>query len=219
MHDDANRTRRQLIGSAIGLVGAAGVARLVVAATSPPISGPAVAGAPAVRLGPPPVALPVPPPGKIAFPLDPSPSCYILDNFGDCRDGGTRGHAGVDLLDEKGRTVFSVVDGRLVQQYVLDGAAGNGWAVLGDDGVRYVYLHLDTFAPGLAVGSRVSFGDVIGTVGSTGTGSATNNHLHFEVRPVTASAPRGLPVDPLPLLDVPAGIPIGPPLKGCLGQT
>ena len=43
-------------------------------------------------------------------------------------------------------------------------------------------------------------GDVLGFVGSSGTDSATNFHLHFEVRP------NNVPVNPLPLIDVPAGV-------------
>ena len=55
-------------------------------------------------------------------------------------------------------------------------------------------------------------GDVLGFVGSSGTDSATNFHLHFEVRP------NNVPTDPLPLIDVPAGIAVSPtPLHACIG--
>ena len=52
-------------------------------------------------------------------------------------------------------------------------------------------------------------GDVLGFVGSSGTDSATNFHLHFEVRP------NNVPVNPLPLLDIPTGILIGAPQPSC----
>jgi peptidoglycan LD-endopeptidase LytH len=218
MHDDANRTRRQLLGSALGLAGAAAVVRVagghlglggrLSAAGVPSIDEPAQVASPAQRLGIPPSELVVPPTGKIAFPIDPEPECFILDNFGDCR--GSRQHIGIDIMASKGQDVFAVADGQLTQVYLNTGAAGYGWTLQDADGNRYRYFHLDAFAPDLKIGDRVSFGQVLGTVGSTGTNSDDNNHLHFEVYRNDAA------VDPLPLLVVPDGVSIGPPLKGCL---
>ena len=57
------------------------------------------------------------------------------------------------------------------------------------NGFSTAYAHLAAFADGLAVGSAVVQGQQIGAVGMTG--SATGNHLHFELHH------RGEPVDPL----------------------
>ncbi len=62
---------------------------------------------------------------------------------------------------------------------------------------------------GLSEGMRVRRRDVLGFVGRSGISSATNFHLHFEVRPIN------VPVNPLPLLDIPADILIGPPQPSC----
>ncbi len=50
--------------------------------------------------------------------------------------------------------------------------------LLGDDGNRYYYAHLDGFG---SLG-RVSQGDVVGYVGDTGNARGLS-HLHFEIHP------------------------------------
>ena len=226
MEHDANPTRRRLIVSALGLVGAAAVARVagpavfgadqrLRAGELPAISGGATAGAPAVRLGVPPSQIIVPPAGLIAFPLDPGPSCLVLDNFGDCREGGTRAHIGVDMMDDRGRDVYAVADGVLTTRFDGSGSAGYGWTLSTDDGRRFRYFHLEPLPGHLRVGSRVAFGDVLGAVGSSGNDQPDNVHLHFEVYVDRVA------VDPLPRLHVPPGVQVQsmPSLKDCAGLT
>ena len=161
-------------------------------ADTPPVAEAARATAPAQRLR-------VVPPEN--FPMAPNPRCEILDNFGDARGGG-RSHEGIDILATKGQEVYAMVDGTLTLQVVAgstqSGASlsGNLWkleALTG--GTYYTYAHLSGFAPGLAKGSRVVKGQVIGYVGDTGNPGPGNYHLHFEVHPGGGAA-----VDPLPLL-------------------
>jgi len=66
----------------------------------------------------------------------------------------------------------------------------------------YYYAHLDRYAPGLHEGQRLSRGDPIGAVGSTGNASAEGPHLHFAI---SAMGPndrwwQGRPINPYPLL-------------------
>lgn len=140
--------------------------------------------------------------GKLPFPMNPSPRCEVLDNFGDPRPGG-RIHEGIDILATLGQEVYAVADGTLTQQ-VIDGSsgsslAGNMWRLTMADETIYVYAHLSAFATGLAVGSKVAVGDLIGYVGDTGNPGPGNYHLHFEVHPLGGSAVNGLP-----LLSIPA---------------
>ena len=53
--------------------------------------------------------------------------------------------------------------------------------LLGASGDMHYYAHLDRYADGLKAGQRVSAGETIGYVGSSG--NATAPHLHFQWRP------------------------------------
>ncbi len=61
----------------------------------------------------------------------------------------------------------------------------------------YVFMHLATGSTRVKVGQRVSTGQRLGDVGSTG--SSSGPHLHFEVW-VGGWYTGGKPIDPLPLL-------------------
>lgn len=58
---------------------------------------------------------------------------------------------------------------------------GTGLVIKGDDGRTYQYAHMQagSIPGGINVGSRVSIGQVIGKVGTTGNSSG--NHLHFGI--------------------------------------
>ena len=121
-----------------------------------------------------------PPPPRPAVPVDwlcPITGGYSFsDTWGAARSGG-RSHRGTDMFADYGTAVVAVVDGEAVD-YGWDGAGGNGVFLLGDDGNRYYYAHLDDFG---SLG-RVSQGDVVGYVGDTGNAGGTP-HLHFEIHP------------------------------------
>jgi murein DD-endopeptidase MepM/ murein hydrolase activator NlpD len=93
--------------------------------------------------------------------------------------GTYRAHLGVDYGAPHGSAVVSVAAGTVVSA---------GWAGGGGNQVRIrharsyetYYLHLSRFAKGIRAGARVTQGEVIGYVGSTGT--ATGPHLDYRVR-------------------------------------
>ena len=72
-------------------------------------------------------------------------------------------------------------------------------------GDSFFYAHLSAFATGLAVGSTVIRGQLIGFVGDTGDPGVGNYHLHFEVHPLGGAA-----VDPYPLLTIPKSCTVYP---------
>jgi murein DD-endopeptidase MepM/ murein hydrolase activator NlpD len=140
---------------------------------------------------PPPV-----PDGQIMFPIDAREGeCWIGDNFGDSR--GSRSHEGLDIMGNRDADIFAVVTGRLTKKYTDSGktyGAGNGWTLYDETtDVTFKYFHMGTHAAGLQVGDTVQQGQVIGTVGKTGTSGVDNYHLHFEYRPgYVATDPRPL---------------------------
>ena len=147
--------------------------------------------------------LPPPPPGQIAFPIDAQEDCWISDNFGDCRGTNcSRSHEGLDIMGSRNADLYAVVTGRLIRKNIaVPGrtyGAGNGWSLYDETtDITYKYFHMATHTEGLEVGDMVNFGDVIGTVGNTGTSGAnsdSNYHLHFEYRPGNVAQ------DPRPLL-------------------
>jgi murein DD-endopeptidase MepM/ murein hydrolase activator NlpD len=122
--------------------------------------------------------------------------CWFSDDWGDPRGGGRR-HQGTDLFAEPGSYVYAVVDGTLTQRaWDQPGRrSGNAWWLTAADGTGtyYFYAHLDDFAPGLSVGSRVEAGQIIGFMGNTGNSAFP--HLHFEIHPNGGGA-----VNPYPVL-------------------
>lgn len=99
-----------------------------------------------------------------------------------------RPHFGVDYSAPKGTPVFSIGDG-VVTQKGYQGGGGNLIKIRHNSIYETTYMHLSGFARGVNPGSRVTQGQVIGYVGSTGL--STGPHLDFRVYM------SGRPVDPL----------------------
>lgn len=90
-----------------------------------------------------------------------------------------RAHKGVDYGAPTGTRVRSTGDGTIA---FLGKQNGYGNLIVVQHNGRYstAYGHLNGFAAGLRVGSKVQQGSVIGYVGQTGY--ATGPHLHYEFR-------------------------------------
>ena len=103
--------------------------------------------------------------------------------------GDARLHTGIDIGAAYGSGVFAASGGNVVFAGTMSGY-GNAIVVDHGGGVGTTYNHLSGF--NVSVGSSVSRGQTIGSVGCTGY--CTGPHLHFEVRI------GGSPVDPMPYL-------------------
>ena len=89
-----------------------------------------------------------------------------------------RAHRGVDYGAPKGAPVLSVASGTVVRAG-WTGGGGNAVFVRHDNGYETRYLHLSAIAQGIRGGSRLTQGELIGKVGSTGL--STGPHLHYEL--------------------------------------
>lgn len=100
-----------------------------------------------------------------------------------------RPHHGVDYAAPSGTPVFSIGDGRVIDKGYQRAGGGNYVKIKHNSVYTTMYMHLQGFAKGLAVGDQVRQGELIGYVGSTGL--STGPHLDFRVYQ------NGKPVDPL----------------------
>ena len=89
-----------------------------------------------------------------------------------------RPHHGVDYAAPSGTPVRAVADGTVTFKGWA-GGGGNTLKIKHPGNLMTGYLHLRAFAKGIRSGSRVSQGDLIGYVGSTG--ASTGPHLDYRV--------------------------------------
>ncbi|RDU54800.1 endopeptidase [Helicobacter sp. MIT 00-7814] len=92
--------------------------------------------------------------------------------------GFVRPHYGVDYAAPKGSTVLSAGNG-VINFVGKKGGYGNVIEIRHENGLKTIYAHLDSFAPGMKTGKSVKKGQYIAKVGSTGL--STGPHLHFGV--------------------------------------
>ena len=107
-----------------------------------------------------------------------------------------RPHHGVDYAAPAGTPVHSVADGTVTFAGWDRGGGGNTLKIKHAGTLETGYLHLKSFAKGIKVGSRVSQGQLIGYVGSTG--ASTGPHLDYRIKK------NGTPIDPLKMPQEPA---------------
>ncbi|MEK7060207.1 MAG: peptidoglycan DD-metalloendopeptidase family protein, partial [Patescibacteria group bacterium] len=88
------------------------------------------------------------------------------------------GNRGIDLAAPTGTPILASASGTvLLARTGWNGAYGNMVIITHPNGTKTLYAHLSRIAT--STGARVSQGEIIGYVGSTGR--STGPHLHFEV--------------------------------------
>jgi peptidoglycan LD-endopeptidase LytH len=153
------------------------------------------------RLAPLARTLPASPDQRLLMPVDGIRVSEITDTWGTPRGGGLV-HEGQDIFAKAGTPVRSATDGLIWM--IGESERGGNWVyVLGSGGRRYYYAHMDSVAPGLKEGQRVTPQTVLGRVGTSGNAETTPAHLHFGMYAAySAKGPCRFPaLNPLPLLD------------------
>ena len=87
-----------------------------------------------------------------------------------------RFHSGVDFSAAKGVPIYSMSNGKVIRAGKASGY-GNYIIIDHGNGLKSAYAHMSEMF--VIKGQTIKKGDTIGSVGMTGT--ATGNHLHFEV--------------------------------------
>jgi murein DD-endopeptidase MepM/ murein hydrolase activator NlpD len=119
---------------------------------------------------------------KKAFLKSPLPFSRISSGFSMRShpiSGVWKAHKGVDYAAGTGTPIRAVGDG-VIAFAGKKGGYGNFIQIKHWASYSTAYAHMSRFAPGIRNGSKVSQGDIIGYVGSTGW--STGPHLHYEFR-------------------------------------
>lgn len=103
---------------------------------------------------------------------------------------GAAMHPGIDLAGAFGTPVYATADGTVLRAGWNNGGYGNMVELDHGRGITTRYGHMSAVL--VQAGDRVTRGEQIGRMGSTGR--STGNHLHYEVRI------DGRPVNPIPFM-------------------
>ncbi|MDG1280056.1 MAG: DUF5930 domain-containing protein [Pseudorhodobacter sp.] len=117
---------------------------------------------------------------KSPFAMPVKSSFRFTSGFGYRRDpkgAGTRMHNGTDFASSSGTPIYATADG-VVEFASWNAGYGRHIKIQHDFGIETTYSHLSNIR--VKVGQRVSRGDRIGDMGSSGR--STGTHLHYEVR-------------------------------------
>jgi murein DD-endopeptidase MepM/ murein hydrolase activator NlpD len=132
------------------------------------------------------------PDSKLSMPLAAVQRRQIANTWYAAR-GTDRVHEGQDIFAPRGTPIYSATSG-YVYKVGENNLGGQTVSVIGDGGRVYYYAHLDSYAPGIAVGDQVTRQTLLGYVGTTGNAQGTPPHLHFGVYASNGA------INPLPLL-------------------
>lgn len=120
--------------------------------------------------------------------------------------GAAQSHSGLDIGVDGGTEIYAVKSGTVTEiennktgsgSSYCSGVAsmGNYVKITHDDGTKSVYMHMQHGSVVVKVGDKVTQGQMVGRVGTTGC--STGNHLHITLRDVNNEL-----IDPADYLDL-----------------
>jgi murein DD-endopeptidase MepM/ murein hydrolase activator NlpD len=136
----------------------------------------------------------------IAMPIAGLRPSDLRDSFAEIH-GGHR-HEAIDILEPRGTPILAVDDGVIAKLFHSVPGGITIYHFNPDQTLCYYYAHLERYAEGLTEGQRVTRGDRIGYVGTSGNAPPQTPHLHFAVFALGPERRwwQGTPLDPYPLL-------------------
>jgi murein DD-endopeptidase MepM/ murein hydrolase activator NlpD len=153
-------------------------AQPTVIAPPPPVNSPAdatdqptVEAAPVVTTGDPAAT-------TLRLPIDGISIESFKGGFAQMR--GALPHEGVDIMAPRGTPIHAVQDGTIAKLF-FSRFGGVTIYEFNDGWLCFYYAHLERYADGLHDGQRVSQGEVIGYVGTSGNAPPETPHLHFSI--------------------------------------
>lgn len=195
-----------------------GTGLATVAETPPPAVEPPVAVPPspeARQEAPPPVTAPEAPPASrpwlgtppelanrgLLVPVQGIGRQQLRNTFDDARSAG-RVHEAIDIMAPRNTPVLAVEDGRIAKLFSSDLGGLTLYQFDPTETYSYYYAHLERYAPGLKEGDRVTRGQVIGYVGTSGNAGPNNPHLHFAINRLDEEKSwwKGTPINPYTVL-------------------
>jgi murein DD-endopeptidase MepM/ murein hydrolase activator NlpD len=138
---------------------------------------------------------------NLLVPVQGVPRAALQDTYDDARGQG-RVHNAIDIMSPRGTPVIAAEDGKIARLFTSNLGGLTIYQFDPTETYCYYYAHLDRYAPGLQEGARVTRGQVIGYVGSTGDASPDAPHLHFEITRLNADKKwwQGESINPYPIL-------------------
>jgi murein DD-endopeptidase MepM/ murein hydrolase activator NlpD len=170
----------------------------IVSAAPPPRALPTTAPAPSARVNAPVATTGNASRPKLRVPIDGANVDSWKGGFDERRGGGSRGHEAVDILSPRNTPVHAVEDGSIAKIFESKQGGHTVYQFSADGRLVYYYAHLQRYADGLQDGQRVTKGQLIGYVGTSGNAPPNTPHLHFAVFQLDADRRwwQGTAIDP-----------------------
>lgn len=133
----------------------------------------------------------------LTLPVTGVKAALLSNTFAQARAAGVP-HEALDIMAARGTPVLAVEDGRVAKLFLSKPGGITLYQFDPGSEYAYYYAHLDGYADGIAEGTNLRKGQVIGYVGSSGNASPDAPHLHFAVLKLEAQKQwwRGTPINP-----------------------
>jgi peptidoglycan LD-endopeptidase LytH len=139
---------------------------------------------------------------RLVIPVSGIQPSQLSDTWGDARGDGTREHHAIDIMAPRGTPVVAATSGTVEKIFESKNGGHTVYVRRADPQWVDYYAHLDSYAPNLVEGQKVSQGQLIGAVGSTGDASPDAPHLHYEIKHMGNGEKwwQGTEINPFPIL-------------------